>query len=83
MEINNINYPTRMHRCKVIGRAVVVIVVNKNIAKSGDLGTWASCKHNKSVEFGEKLASLCPLHCTMHYACSCAPSSYSVGNDRR
>ena len=26
----------------------VVVVVNKNIAKSGDLGTEASCKRNKS-----------------------------------
>ena len=32
-----------------------VVVVNKNIAKSGDLGTRASCKHNKS---GKKLHGL-------------------------
>ena len=28
-----------MRRGKVIGRVVAIIVVNKNIAKSGDLGT--------------------------------------------
>ena len=38
---------------KAIGRVIVIIVVNQNIAKPGDLGTWASCKRNKSVEFGE------------------------------
>ena len=47
-----------MRRGKVIGHViVVVIVVDTKIAKSGDVRTWASCKHNKYVEFGEKLAS--------------------------
>ena len=46
-----------MHRGKVIG--CVVIVVDTKIAKSGGLGISASCKQNKSVEFGEKLASVC------------------------
>ena len=43
----------------VIG-CVVVVVVDTKIAKSGDVhvGTWASCKSNKSVEFGKKLASV-------------------------
>ena len=45
-----------MRRGKVIGR--VVIVVGKKIIKCGDLGTWASCKHNEYVEFGDKLASV-------------------------
>ena len=35
---------------------VVVIIVGIKIAKSGDLGTWLSCKCNESVKFGEKLA---------------------------
>ena len=45
-----------MHEGKVIGR---VVDVDTKIAESGDLGTWASCKYNKYVEFGEKLASVC------------------------
>ena len=49
-------YPVRMRRGKVIGR---VVVVDTKIAKSGDVCTWASCKHNKYVEFGEKVASVC------------------------
>ena len=49
-----------MRRGKVIGSVVIVVViVDTKIAKSGDLGTWASCKHNESVEFIEKkLASV-------------------------
>ena len=40
------NYPACM--CKGIGRViVVVIVVDTRVAKSGNLGIWASCKHNK------------------------------------
>ena len=35
---------------------VIVVFVNKNIAKSGDLGTQARCWRNKSVE---KVASVC------------------------
>ena len=46
-----------MRRGEVIGR--VVIVVDIKIAKSGDVRTWTSCKHNRYVEFGEKLASVC------------------------
>ena len=45
-----------MRRGKVIG---CVIVVDTKIAKSADVRTWASCKHNKYVEFGEKPASVC------------------------
>ena len=29
------------------------------IAKPGDLGNWVSYKHNKSVEFGKEMASVC------------------------
>ena len=52
-----------MHRgkvisCVVIVVVVVVVVVDMKIAKSGDLGIWASCKGNISIEFGEKLASV-------------------------
>ena len=54
------NYPTCMHRGKVIVVVVVVVVVvNKKIARSRHLGTLATHKHSRSVEFGEKLASLC------------------------
>ena len=45
-----------MRRGKVIGH---VVVVDTKIAKSGDVRTWTSCKHNRYVEFGEKLASVC------------------------
>ena len=49
-----------MHKGKVTGRVIIVIViVDTKIAESGDLDTWASCKQNKYVEFGKKLASLC------------------------
>ena len=34
------------------------VFVNTEIAKSGDLGIWASFKGNKLVKFGEKLASV-------------------------
>jgi hypothetical protein len=32
--------------------------VSTKIAISQDLGTWATRKHNESIEFGEKLASV-------------------------
>ena len=53
--------PCTCTRGKAIGSVVVVVViiVNKKIAKSRHLGTLATHKHNKSVDFGEKLASLC------------------------
>ena len=48
-----------LHTCargKVIDSVLVIIIMHGHkIAKSGDLGTWASCKCNKSVEFGQKL----------------------------
>ena len=34
---------------------VIIVVVNKYIASSGHLGTLATCKHDKSVKFDEKL----------------------------
>ena len=49
-------FPARMRRGKMIGR---VVVVGTKIAKSGDVRIWASCKHNKYVELGEKLVSVC------------------------
>ena len=48
--------PCACARGKVISHVVVVVVVDTKVFKSGDLGTWLSCKHNKYVEFGEKLA---------------------------
>ena len=51
--------PRACARGKVIGSVVVVVFVNKKITKSRHLGTLATHKHNKSVEFDEKLASLC------------------------
>ena len=45
------------------------MVVNTNITKSGDLGTWASCKHNEYVKFGEKLASVCSESSGTAYKC--------------
>ena len=42
-----------LHACtrgKVIG-SVVVVVVDIKIAKFGDLGTWASCKHRQKTGF--------------------------------
>ena len=38
---------------------VVVIVVGTKIAKSGHLGICACCKHNKLVDIGENLVSVC------------------------
>ena len=63
-----------MCRGKVIGCVVVVVVVvDTKIAKSGDVRTRASCKHNKYVEFGEKLASVCSesngTACESHKSC--------------
>ena len=37
---------------KAIG-SVIIVVVDTEIAKSWDLGYWASCKRNESIEFGE------------------------------
>ena len=57
-------------RGKVIGSVVIVIVVvNKNIARSQYLGTLATPKHGKSVEYGEKLALLCLESSSMVYKC--------------
>jgi hypothetical protein len=47
-------YPHTHARGKVIN---YVAVSTKN-ATSWDQGTWATCKHNKSIEFGEKVASV-------------------------
>jgi hypothetical protein len=52
--------PCACARDKVIGRGVVVVVVVvQKITTSRDLGVWATRKHNESIEFGEKLASVC------------------------
>jgi hypothetical protein len=48
-------YPARG---KVIGRVIVVIVLSTKIAISRDIGTWVTHKHNESIEFREKLASV-------------------------
>ena len=45
---------------KVIGRVViVVVVVSTKIAISRDIGVQATRIYNKSIEFDEKLASVC------------------------
>ena len=36
-----------------------IAVVVMKIARSPHLGIWATCKYDKSVEIGDKLASLC------------------------
>ena len=47
-------------RCLVSrGKVISFVVVSTKITISRDLGTWATCKHNKSIKFGEKLASVC------------------------
>ena len=51
-------------RGKVIGRVVVivvviVVVVSTKIAISRDVDVYATHKHNESIEFGKKLASVC------------------------
>ena len=51
--------PRACAKGKVIGCVNVVVVVDTKIAKSGDLGIWAYCNLNKSVESGEKLAWVC------------------------
>ena len=38
---------------------VVVIVISTKIARSRILGICASCKHNQSVDIGEKLVCTC------------------------
>ena len=58
--------PCTCTRGKVI-RCVIVVLVMDTIAKSGDVGVWASCKRNKSVEFGEKVASVCLESSDMAY----------------
>ena len=52
--------PRACARGKVIGRVVVVVVVvSRKIAISRGLGTCATGKHNESVAFDEKRASVC------------------------
>ena len=55
-----------MCRGKVIGRVVIVVILDTKIIKSGDLGTQASYKHN---EYGEKLGSVCLESSDMAYSC--------------
>ena len=53
--------PRAYARGKVIGRVVVVIVVvmSTKIAIPRDVGIQTTHKHDESIEFGEKLASVC------------------------
>ena len=54
--------PCTCARGKVIGCVVVVVVVvvvSTKIAISRDVGISATREHNESIEFGEKLASVC------------------------
>ena len=46
--------PRACARGKAIGRVivVVVVVVSTKIAISRDVGVYATCKHNESIEFG-------------------------------
>ena len=71
--------PRACARGKVIGSVVivvvvivvivVVVVVDKNIARSRHLGTLTTRKRGKSVEYGEKLASLYFESSSMAYKC--------------
>ena len=45
-------------RGKAIGLSVVVVVGTK-IARSCVLGIYACCRHNQSVDVGEKLVCTC------------------------
>ena len=62
----NCNYPARMlpraHAqgvkqsvCMSVVVVVVVVVVGTKIARSRVLGVCACCKHNQSIDIGEKL----------------------------
>ena len=51
--------PRACARGKVIGRVVVVVVVSTKIAISRDIDVQATRKHNESIQFGKKLASVC------------------------
>ena len=42
---------------KGVGHETTLIVVGTKVARSWDLGVFASCKHNKSVDICEKLVS--------------------------
>ena len=46
----------RMHKGKVIS---CVVIVSTQIAISRDVGIYATCKHKESIEFSEKLVSVC------------------------
>ena len=56
-----LNIKLRMREVKqsvclsVVVVVVVVVVVGTKIARSRVLGIYASCKHNQSVDIGEKL----------------------------
>ena len=46
------------------GKAIIFVcrllsVIGMKITRSRDLGIQVTCKHNESVEFGKKLASVC------------------------
>ena len=43
----------------VVVVVIVVVVISTKIARSRDLGIYACCKHNKSVDISEKQVSMC------------------------
>ena len=47
--------PRACARGKAMSVVVVVVVVDTKIARSRVLGIYACCKHNQSVDIGEKL----------------------------
>ena len=57
LALHLISYTIITLRACARGKAIGCVVVDTKIGKSGDLGTWANCKHNEYVEFDEKLAS--------------------------
>ena len=49
--------------------SVVVVVVGTKIATLGDLGIWATRKHDELVKIGEKPASVCLDFFSMAHEC--------------
>ena len=82
----SIHYPACA--CAARGLSVclsVCLSVSTKIARSRDLGTWVTCKHNKFVKIIEKLALLCfesfgkvHKHCKTSFLCDVVIKFYQL-----
>ena len=76
--------PRACTRGKVIGLSVVVVVVNKNIARSQHLGILASAQCDEDLTTGEKVTKFGSKsfdkghECYKSYFCSATPINHTL-----